>query len=80
MRKWRQGTEVFENDWYKASERINVVEEYPHLVDLKEPKLYKWLFDGGEQLFLHFTNKYTSTQKNDLSFFMSTEDLWDFSQ
>ena len=52
-RKWKEGTKVFKNDWYKATERFNVVEEFPHLVDINEIELYKLFFDREvEQYFL----------------------------
>ena len=52
-RKWKEGTEVFKNDWYKATERFNVVEEFPHLMDINELELYKLFFDREvEQYFL----------------------------
>ena len=78
-RKWKKGTKVFKNDWYKATERFNMVKEFPPLVDLNELDVYKLFFDRKvEQLFLHCANKYALTQKNDPSFSMNTEDLWDF--
>ena len=62
--KWKEGTKVFKNDWYKATERFNVVAEFPHLVDLNELELCKLFFDTEvEQLFLDCTNKYALTQK-----------------
>ena len=61
-RKWKEGTKVFKNDWYKATEQFKVVEELPHLVDLNELELYKLFFDREvEQLFLDCTNKYALT-------------------
>ena len=78
-RKWKEETKVFKNDWYNATERFNVVEEFPHLVDLNELELYKLFFDKEvKELFLDCTNKYALAQKNDPSFPMNTEDLWDF--
>ena len=48
-------------------------------MDLNELELYKLFFDRKvEQLFLDCTNKYALAQKNDPSFSMNTEDLWDF--
>ena len=77
--KMKEGTEVFKNDWYKATEGFNVVEEFPHVVDLNELQFYKLFFDKEvKQLFLDCTNKYALTQKNDPSFTMKTEDLWNF--
>ena len=55
------------------------MEEFPHLVDLNELELYKLFFDKEvKELFLDCTNKYALAQKNDPSFPMNTEDLWDF--
>ena len=48
-----KGTKVFKNDWYKATERFNEVEEFSHLVDINEIELYKLFFDREvEQYFL----------------------------
>ena len=29
-RNWEEGTKVFKNDWYKATDQSNVAEEFPH--------------------------------------------------
>ena len=78
-KKWKEGTKVFKNDWYKATGQFNMVEEFPYLVDLHELEFYKLFFDREvEQLFLDCTNKYAMTQRNNPSLSMNTEDLWDF--
>ena len=79
QKKWKEGTKVFKNDWYKATGQFNMVEEFPYLVDLHELEFYKLFFDREvEQLFLDCTNKYAMTQRNNPSLSMNTEDLWDF--
>ena len=78
-RKWKEGTNVFKNDWYKETDRFNVVEQFPHLMDIHELELYKLFFDREvEQLFLDCANRYALTQKSYPFFSMNTEDLWDF--
>ena len=78
-RKWIEGTDKFEQEWYEPTERTNIEETFPLLVDLSELDLYKMFFDREvEQLIIDCTNKYASTQKNDPSFSLDAERLWDF--
>ena len=63
-RNWRDGTRVFDVNWYQNDEICNVVEDFPQLVDNSELELYKLFFDDeAEQLFLDFSKKYATTQK-----------------
>ena len=52
-RKWIEGTDKFEQEWYEPTERTDIEETFPLLVDLTELDLYKMFFDREvEQLYL----------------------------
>ena len=78
-RKWKNSANVFDMSWYQNEKLGNVVEEFPHLVDLSELELYKLYFDDEvEQLFMDFTKEYGKTQKNYPVFDIDRNLLWDF--
>ena len=79
-RNWRDGTRVFDVNWYQNDEICNVAKDFPQLVDNNsELELYKLFYDDKvEQLFGLFKKKYATTQQNDPTFTTDRTDLWDF--
>ena len=78
-RKWRDGIQLFNVNWYKNNGISYVIEDFGGLIDNTELQLYKLFFDEEvEQLFIDKTTKYAIAQKNDANFSLNRGELWDF--
>ena len=78
-RKWRDGVQLFDVNWYKNNDISYVIEDFGELIDNTELQLYKLSFDKEvEQLFIDKTTKYATAQENDANFSLNRAELWDF--
>ena len=74
--RWKKGSRLFQTMAIK--EVPNFQEHYEHLMDKSMLEIYKLYFDTEmEDLFINSTESY-ARMKNDQSFTLSKDQLWDF--